>query len=271
MLFRRIVLCALLVGALAGGLLTAVMQWQVSPIIAAAEVFERAAEAPATLSHAHAGGASHVHADGGADTAVWQPADGKERLLWTLAANIASGVGFSLVLLPLMALWDARHAVPRVNAVRGLCCGLAGYVSFFVVPALGIVPEIPGAEANGLAGRQGWWLLAAGCAASAFAVPAFLRHRWRWLALGLLALPFIVGAPPRVGDSFAGFPPEIAADMRRLATDFIAASALAMAAYWLALGAAGGFAVRRWLRAAFLTTLQGNASNDVRRAEPPRN
>ena len=51
MLFRRLFLCALLVGLCAGLAYSAIQRWQVVPIIAAAEVFESRVEPAATADH----------------------------------------------------------------------------------------------------------------------------------------------------------------------------------------------------------------------------
>lgn len=257
MLFRRVFLCAVFVGLLAGSLLTAIQHWQVLPIIAAAEVFEQAAEgneAAASATHVHADGHAHAHVQ---DAAPWEPADGMERHLWTLASNIATAIGLALLVLPLMAVWDARHGAPRASWRNGLLWGVAGYLSFFVVPGLGLPPEIPGAAAAALHDRQFWWLLAVVASALAFAVVGLSRHPARWLALGLLAVPFAVGAPDVGSDPFAGFAPEVVVQMHRLAHEFVVAAGLAMGMYWLALGAAAGFAVRCWLRPVVLATLHG--------------
>jgi predicted cobalt transporter CbtA len=59
MLFRRLVLSGLLVGLVAGLVLSAVQRWQVIPIIEQAERFEQARAPEASEAHAHAG-----HGDG---------------------------------------------------------------------------------------------------------------------------------------------------------------------------------------------------------------
>lgn len=267
MLFRRAFLCALFVGLLAGSLLTALQHWQVLPLIAAAERFEKAAEAPGAdhvpeVAQVHADGHAHDHAaenGHGHEGTPWEPADGLERNLWTLAANIATAIGLALLVLPVMAAWDARCPEPRVSWRSGLLWGVAGFFSFFVLPGLGLPPEIPGAAAADLHSRQLWWLLAVACGALACGAVGLSRHPRRWLALGLLALPFASGAPAPAGDAFAAFPPAVAAQMHGIAHDFILAAGLAIGLYWLALGAAAGFAVRRWLRPVVLATLHGPA------------
>lgn len=243
MLFRRLVLCALFVGLLAGSLLTAVQELQVLPLIAAAERYE---------NPPGAAGEAHVH-----EALAWAPADGSARTLWTLLANVATAIGLALLVLPAMSAWDARRPAPAASWRNGLVWGTAGYLCFFVVPGLGLPPEIPGAAGPALTDRQAWWLLAVAASTAAMVALCLARQPWRWSAIGLFALPFAIGAPTLGIDPFAGYAPEVAAEMHHLAHDFVLASALAIGLHWLALGAAAGFAVRRWLRPVVLATLHG--------------
>jgi cobalt transporter subunit CbtA len=272
MLFRRLVLGALLVGVLAGLFLSAVQRWQVVPLIAAAEVYEASAAAPPAVAlavpahgepgHQHAqhhtsvaGAAPQVHAaapsaDGHGEhdheVAEWEPADGFERTAYTALANVLTASGFALCLLAVMAglqLW--RGSVPA-SATPGLLWGMAGYLSFYVAPALGLPPEIPGAQSAALEARQLWWLLAVAGTASGLVLLAFGRSPWRWGGLLLLALPHLLGAP-HGGLPFAGHPPAIAAQLTDIAAQFFVAAAIANGLYWLVLGVFAAWVYRRWL------------------------
>lgn len=270
MLFRRLVLCALLVGVLAGIFLSAVQRWQVVPLIAAAERYEAAAEvAPApvavpphgapghdhTLHHADASAAASADpattaADGhDHGAAEWQPADGFERSAYTALANVLTASGFALLLLAAMAgaqVWSGRAPVA---ATHGLLWGAAGYLSFYVAPALGLPPEIPGAQSAALEARQLWWLFAVACTAGALALFAFGRSPSRWGAgLVLLALPPLLGAP-HAGLPFGEHPPAVAAELTAIATQFFGATAIANGLYWLVLGSLAAWVFRRWLAA----------------------
>ena len=261
MLFRRLILCALLVGALAGLLLSAVQRFQVVPLIAAAERYEAAREAASAQTRVPAHGepghdhvahhaapvdhAAHEHAP---DAAAWEPADGVERTAFTALANVLTASGFALLLLATLAgLQVARGAAPA-SVAQGLLWGLAGYLSFFVAPAFGLPPEIPGAEGAALEVRQVWWALAVVSTAGGLAWLAFGRGLWRWAGLLPLVLPHLIGAPP-VGDAFAAHPPAAAAELGVLAARFVVASAVANAVYWLALGSFAAWVFRRWLGA----------------------
>lgn len=250
MLFRRIVLCALLVGALAGLLVSAVQHWQAIPIIAAAEVFEGSAAAvdPVAASvheHGHAHGDAHVH-----EQAAWEPEDGAERHVWTAIANVLTATGFGLILIAAITTWERRRGRPLASVRTGLVWGAAGWICAFALPALGLPPELPGSVAAPLGDRQAWWLLAAASGAAGLALLAFVRGPLRGLGVAVLALPFAVGAPHLAGGPFAGYAAEIARQMEALAGPFAIATAFATAVQWLALGSLSGWAVARWVRPA---------------------
>jgi len=208
MLFRRIVFYALLVGALSGLVLTAVQFWQVIPIIQSAEVFE-AETSSAPAAHAHSGqDGHHDHS-----AAEWAPQDGAERTAYTFLSNVLTAIGFALVLMVAM-LASARlrrEAESPYDWRKGLIWGAAGYLVFWLAPALGLPPEIPGASAASLEARQLWWLFTVVSTAAGLAGLAFRKSPWRWIALGLVLVPHLVGAPHLPGGMFANQAPETAA------------------------------------------------------------
>ncbi len=256
MLFRRIIFAALLVGGLSGLLLSVVQRWQVIPIIDAAEQFEnaRTPQAVGTAGdmaggHSHGGAAlaGHEH-----EAEAWAPADGVERIAFTLLSNVLAAFGFALMMMGAMAIVVrqqtlAPHRAAKLDWRYGLLWGVAGYLVFFVAPSLGHPPEIPGMVAAPLGSRQVWWMLAAGCTAAGLAMTAFGKSPWRWGGLVLVALPHVVGVPQGGVSPFEGFPADAAAEMRRLAQQFVWATALANALFWLALGGLSGWAIQRFV------------------------
>jgi cobalt transporter subunit CbtA len=243
MLFRRLFLCALLVGVCAGLAYSAVQRLQVIPIIAAAEVFESALPPePAPAAHAHAPGA-HVHEHG-----AWEPQDGFERIFWTVVSNLLGASGFALLLIPAFAWWDRQRGGNAASWRSGLLWGVAGWLCFYVWPSLGMRAELPGEAAADTQLRQAWWLLAAACAIGGLALLAFVANQWRWLGLALLVLPFVVGAPHADGPPFAQFSAEAAVQMAQLKSQFVVATAIASAVQWLVIGALAGLLIPRWLR-----------------------
>lgn len=269
--FNRIVRAAALSGILAGLLLTAVQQVQVSKIILQAEVYEDAASAAAfaaaapaetvvaaaPLQHVHADGHSHTHPAAPqpaapADTALPQAerahtehADGAEAAHqhthggWQ-PENGKERTFFTVIANISMAvgfgllLAGAISLRSQSSGWRaGLLWGAAGYLVFFVAPSIGLPPELPGTAAAPLATRQMWWLTTVAASAGGLSLLVFARAvPLKLMGAAVLLLPHLSGAPqPEVHASAA--PAE-------LARAFVYATAFANAAFWLALGALAG-------------------------------
>ena len=144
--FQRLIAVAALAGSLAGVLVTIVHQVATVPLILRAEAFEEAAASPSSGSGASAE-TSHVH--DGEHAGAWQPHDGFERIAATALADIATGIGFALLLVSLSEL-----SGQRLNWRRGLYWGLGGFAAVAFAPALGLPPELPGTESAALLDRQ---------------------------------------------------------------------------------------------------------------------
>ena len=270
MIFQRLLICALLAGLSAGFTSSAVQRWTVIPIINAAEAYESAHEASAKAvvteetikqaapsvqaqlqitnqvkSHDHA---SHEHDGHDHDDSAWAPKDGVERTFWTVVANVFTSFGFALILLPAIAWWDLKRDGNAATLYTGLMWGAVGWLCFFLWPALGMRPELPGEVSAPLQSRQTWWVLTVACACIGFGLMLTIRSQLRWLGLVFLALPFLVGAPKIAALPFSDYSTEISMQMEILATQFFTATALANAAQWLVLGALSGLLVPLRLR-----------------------
>ena len=205
-----------------------------TPMILHAEVFEQA-EAPsahaAALAEAndHGAAANPDHHDEGA----WEPADGLERTLYTMLADLLVGMAVSLMLLAAMI---ARGE--SIDARRGLMWGAAGFVAASLLPSLGLPPELPGTPVADLLSRQIWWLGTAFASAAALFLLAFGKGwPWRILGLMLLVVPHVIGAPEA--------PSHEAAYPAGLAGAFVAASILVSAVLWSLSGLASGWLYAR--------------------------
>ena len=244
MLFRQIIFYALLVGILSGLVLTVAQFWQVIPIIQNAERYENAtmqitASVDGHSDHDHSG---HEHS---AD--AWSPQDGIERTSFTLLSNVLTAIGMALLLLFAIVSSNKSVSLSKLNWQYGLLWGAAGYAVFYLVPSIGVPPGIPGANEAPLEARQQWWLLAVTCTAIGLAVVAFGKSPWRWAGIGILALPYLIGAPPAPSAAFINHSPRVINELTELAHQFISATAIAYAAFWLALGLAAVWAARRMI------------------------
>ncbi|GBD48491.1 CbtA family protein [Methylopila sp. Yamaguchi] len=240
-LFRTIVLLAALVGFGAGVVLTVVQQFGTQPLIVKAEGFEQArTEASAPKPHHHDAMGAHDHlAASAADVAAaeaheahdhgdgWAPADGAERFLWTLAANVVSGVGFALLL---VAASELKGGLTSWR--EGLFWGLAGFAVFTLAPSIGLPPEAPGVEGAPLMDRQIWWIGTAVATAAGLALLAYGRSPLTALgAIVLIAAPHVIGAPQAT---------EAPAIPRDLEHDFVVAVIVTGFVFWAAIGVLAG-------------------------------
>jgi cobalt transporter subunit CbtA len=214
--FRRIVFAAMISGALAGITLTVLQASEVVPLILEAETFE----------HPEGNGAGHE------PPPDWAPEDGWERTLYTALPNGGTGIGFALLLCALFSLRE------RVSVPQSALWGLAGFVVFYLNPALGLPPELPGTPAAPLSERQLWWLLTVLATAGGMALIVLNRQWYPKLAGGaLLALPHLLGAPH--AESGAALAPT------DLARRFVFAATWTNGVFWLLLGSVSAWVFQR--------------------------
>ena len=222
-MFGRIVLTALAAGVIAGVFVWGAHMVKTTPLIIQAEVYE-----DATPADSH--GAATVTA---AEEESWAPADGIERGIYTLLADMLSSIGFAFMLTGAMAL-----AGRAVDWQRGILWGLCGFAAFFLSPAFGLPPELPGMGAADLQDRQLWWLVMAVCTAGGLALVFLAGPLAAKLAGGALILvPHLVGAQGHeIGPS--PLPAELAAQ-------FAVATLVITGLFWMLLGALTGYFYRR--------------------------
>ncbi len=210
---KNIILTAAISGLLAGLLLTIVQHFFVMPFLFEAEVYEQAGnEISASISPEHP------------EMEQWQPENGFERTFYTALANISMAFSFAMLLGSAILV-----SGKQTNWLSGLAWGIAGYLVFFVAPALGLPPEVPGTEAAALKDRQLWWLATVLTTAIGLALMVFPRN-WLIKLTGLLVLllPHLIGAPqPEAHGSVAP---------QSLVASFITAAIIANLIFWLALG-----------------------------------
>jgi cobalt transporter subunit CbtA len=235
----RVFAAALVAGVFAGLAAFGLQQVRISPLIQQAEVYEAAGEPAghdhATHDHATTGDAQAAAPAGHDHGGAWEP-EGAARHGLTLLADILAGVGFALLLTGAMCLAELRgHGV---DLKRGLLWGAAGFAVFSAAPAMGLPPELPGMQAADLELRQLWWIGTAAATAAGLGVAVFARSTLaKALGVVLIVLPHVFGAPSHTG---AGglVPPELAAQ-------FVTASLVTSALFWLVAGGAAGWLYER--------------------------
>lgn len=232
MLFRRLILCAVVIGIAAGVLLGLTEQTTTAPIIAAAEQYEHA-------GHAHEGHGHH-------HVAAWAPDNGAERVVFTIIAGVGVAIGFALMLLVAMCMARVLHG-HRPTMRAGLLWGLGAFACVFAAPAIGLPPELPGAAAADLTARQIWWVAAVGATGVSLWLLVFVSRAWKWAGLALLPLPYVYGAPqPAAGHSPVAGGPN-AEMLARLHESFVWATSSTNLALWLVLGLGCAWAMQRWI------------------------
>jgi cobalt transporter subunit CbtA len=223
MYFSRILIAAFFVALLSSAVTSLYQEEFVTPIIIAAEVYEI------------------PEAGSNNEAEPWAPEDGTERSLFTFSANFLTAFSFALLLIAAML---ARGNI-RLN--KGILWGLAGYLCFFVAPALGLAPEIPGMEAAQLESRQAWWWLTVMLTAAGLWMVCFNTIRFKIMGTILMALPHIYGAPAAEEHGFAH--PDAAAvkTLEGLWHEFIIQTSIVNGLSWLLIGIISAYAVNRFI------------------------
>jgi cobalt transporter subunit CbtA len=236
---RVFLMVALLAGVIAGAVNWGIQTFGTTPLILEAETYENAAPAePAAAepaaeatTHTHEDGSEHVH-----DAEAWAPADGWERSVYTLGANVLTGVGYAF-LLTAAIVFLGKGADWR----RGILWGLAGFACFSLAPAMGLAPELPGTVAAPLEAPQLWWIgTAISTAAGLFAAAKLRNIAGYAIGVVLIALPHIIGAPHP--ETPGGLAPE------ELEHKFIIVAIATSLVFWLVLGVLTGALFKRYAR-----------------------
>jgi cobalt transporter subunit CbtA len=219
--FRRLMTVVLVAGIAAGLLLAMLQIVVVTPMIHEAEQYEQTEAAWEQ---------QRVHEHG------WQPADGVERIAYTIAGTVLTGIAFSALLFGSASLLGLE-----VNLRRGVALGLAGFACCALAPAIGLPPKPPGVTLANLEAAQIWWFATA--FATAIGLWAFSRANgsWTWWVVGAacMVLPHLVGVPRTIDST------PVPVDLiRRFAVIVIATQA----AFWLLLGVFGSYLYARTFR-----------------------
>lgn len=230
LVLSRIIYLSLLAGVITGLFITPIQMMAVQPLIQEAERYEQQHEAASVPAHP-------LVASEAAQVSDNEPSDNRiERAMYTTLAVVLMAVGYALL------LGACFSKIGAMSWRKGLVWGAAGFLVFQFAPSLGLPPEPPGVPSADVTLRQLWWLVTAIATASGLWL---LFQSWKsakkWLilpAIVLLALPHLVGAPHPPAQ--ASLVPE------HLTANFIVATMLTAALFWLLLGSLLGHLFKRY-------------------------
>jgi cobalt transporter subunit CbtA len=164
-----------------------------------------------------------------------------QRTLSTTLTSIITGAGFA-GLLAGISLLTGIAITPR----NGLIWGLCGFLAVTVAPGAGLSPELPGMPAGDLLTRQIWWLgTIAATGTGLYLIVTRREIAWIALAVALIALPHVIGAPqPLTHETTvpAG-----------LAAAFVSNTVAAAAVFWSLIGVFLGLALKRFSKEIYAT------------------
>lgn len=206
-------LSSALIAGFAAGLIFALLQFVfLQPDIVLAEQYESGALTHFSGVGPNGAADDHAHDAGTEGIAHDHPAGPEisalQRQGLTVLFSVLTYCGYGLVLMA--AIQGAEQLGVKIGPAQGLLWGLAGFMSFQMMPALGLAPELPGTPGPDLAARQIWWAATAIATAVGLWFMAYGGPIWQRVAgAGVLAAPHIWGAPQAT--VFGGVaPPELA-------------------------------------------------------------
>ncbi len=248
MTFRNIVFSAVIVGIISGSLYGLFQQFQINPIIYAAEAYEVTVQTD-THANADSNNAEAAHSHDHGDGTGWSPADGFERITATLVANIVTAITFSLFMISVMSFHNLKSNKPKLNWKTGVLWGLALMLSIFVAPSLlGLHPEIPGTLSESLGQRQIWWISSTVATALGLLLLYYGPTTFKIAGGLLLVLPQVLGAPTPQTHSYANTDPVAVEALNQLSGQFVTMTTIGMTIFCLLIGALCGFASTRFVR-----------------------
>lgn len=137
-----------------------------------------------------------------------QAESGAYRHALTILFAVLTYCGYGLVMMAGIHL--AEQVGIKIGLSQGILWGLAGFLAFQMMPALGLQPDLPGTPAADLQARQVWWAMTAAATVIGLWFSVYGTALWqRVFGVAVLAAPHVWGAPAL--GSFAGIvPPELA-------------------------------------------------------------
>lgn len=125
-MFKNIFVSAVVCGAIAGVLATAMQMLLVTPLLMEAELFETGQSTHFIIDGSPESPMKHVN--------IWED---PYRHLMTLFFNLVTFTGFGFILIAAMALFQKRGF--SLSKAEGIVAGVSGFIVFQLAPSLGLL------------------------------------------------------------------------------------------------------------------------------------
>ena len=210
-MFKNIFVSAVVCGAIAGVLATAMQMLLVTPLLMEAELFETGQSTHFIIDGSPESPMKHVN--------IWED---PYRHLMTLFFNLVTFTGFGFILIAAMALFQKRGF--SLSKAEGIVAGVSGFIVFQLAPSVGLPPELPGTISVAVGLKQAWWIIT--ILSTTVGILLLFLGKYKVVSgagIIFIIIPHLIGHP-KLETYFGVAPPELAAEFasRALAVSLIA-------------------------------------------------
>jgi len=209
-MFKNIFVSAVVCGAIAGLLATAMQMLLVTPLLMEAELFETGQSTHFIIDGSPESPMKHVN--------IWED---PYRHLMTLFFNLVTFTGFGFILIAAMALFQKRGF--SLSKAEGIVAGVSGFIVFQLAPSVGLPPELPGTISVAVGLKQAWWIIT--ILSTTVGILLLFLGKYKVVSgagIIFIIIPHLIGHP-KLETYFGVAPPELAAEFasRALAVSLV--------------------------------------------------
>ncbi|MGB0633987.1 MAG: CbtA family protein [Paracoccaceae bacterium] len=209
-MFKNIFVSAVVCGAIAGVLATAMQMLLVTPLLMEAELFETGQSTHFIIDGSPESPMKHVN--------IWED---PYRHLMTLFFNLVTFTGFGFILIAAMALFQKRGF--SLSKAEGIVAGVSGFIVFQLAPSVGLPPELPGTISVTVGLKQAWWIIT--ILSTTVGILLLFLGKYKVVSgagIIFIIIPHLIGHP-KLETYFGVAPPELAAEFasRALAVSLV--------------------------------------------------
>ena len=209
-MFKNIFVSAVVCGAIAGVLATAMQMLLVTPLLMEAELFETGQSTHFIIDGSPESPMKHVN--------IWED---PSRHLMTLFFNLVTFTGFGFILIAAMAFFEKRGF--SLSKAEGIVAGVSGFIVFQLAPSVGLPPELPGTISVAVGLKQAWWIIT--ILSTTVGILLLFLGKYKVVSgagIIFIIIPHLIGHP-KLETYFGVAPPELAAEFasRALAVSLV--------------------------------------------------